>query len=71
MKYDKEKLKQHIEEIINMTDYVSKDVVWENQCGQTDHFDTLSKSEQIALIDIFAKMKGLKDALLTYQHWFK
>lgn len=71
MKYNKEKLEQHIEELINMTTYVSEDIVWENQCGQPDHFDNLSKSEQIALVDIFAKMKGLKEALITYKHWFK
>jgi hypothetical protein len=70
MKYNKEKLEQHIEELTNMTNYVGDDIVWEGQCGQPDHFDTLNKSEQIALVDIFKKMKGLKDALITYQRWF-
>lgn len=70
MKYDKEKLEQHIEVLTNMTNYVGDDIVWEGQCGQSNHFDTLNKSEQIALVDIFAKMKGLKDALLSYKNWF-
>lgn len=70
MKYNKEKLEQHIEELTNMTMYVGDDIVWESQCGQSDHFDTLNKSEQIALVDIFAKMKGLKESLLMYQSWF-
>ena len=70
MKYNKEKLEQHIEELTNMTNYVCDDIVWEGQCGQSDHFDTLNKPEQIALVDIFAKMKGLKDALIAYQRWF-
>ena len=70
MKYDKEKLEQHIEDLTNMTHYVGNDIVWEGQCGQSDHFDTLNKAEQIALIDIFAKMKGLKDALIMYKSWF-
>ena len=70
MKYNKEKLEQHIEELTNMTMYVGDDIVWESQCGQSDHFDNLNKSEQIALVDIFAKMKGLKESLLMYQSWF-
>lgn len=71
MKYNKEKLEQHIEELTNMTMYVGDDIVWESQCGQTGHFDMLNKSEQIALVDIFAKMKGLKESLLMYQSWFE
>lgn len=71
MKYDKEKLEQHIEELTNMTMYVGDEIVWESQCGQPDHFDMLNKSEQIALVDIFAKMKGLKEALFMYQNWFE
>ena len=43
MKYNKEKLEQHIEELTNMTMYVSDEIVWEGQCGQSDHFDKLSK----------------------------
>ena len=70
MKYNKEKLEQHIEELTNMTMYVCDDIVWEGQCGQSDHFDKLNKSEQIALVDIFAKMKGLKESLQSYQSWF-
>lgn len=70
MKYNTEKLEQHIEELTNMTNYVGDGIVWEGQCGQSDHFDKLNKSEQIALVDIFAKMKGLKDALLSYKNWF-
>jgi hypothetical protein len=53
-----------------MTNYVGDDIVWEGQCGQSNHFDKLNKAEQIALVDIFAKMKGLKDALLSYKNWF-
>ena len=71
MKYNKEKLEQHIEELTNMTMYVGDEIVWESQCGQPDHFDRLNKSEQIALVDIFAKMKGLKESLLMYQSWFE
>ena len=71
MKYNKEKLEQHIEELSNMTMYVGDEIVWESQCGQSDHFDRLNKSEQIALVDIFAEMKGLKESLLMYQSWFE
>lgn len=69
MKYNKEKLEQHIEELTNMTAYVCDEIVWESQCGQSDHFDNLSKPEQIALVDIFAKMKGLKESLIEYKNW--
>ena len=51
--------------------YVGDEIVWEGQCGQSDHFDKLSKPEQIALVDIFAKMKGLKESLIAYQSWFE
>ena len=71
MKYNKEKLEQHIEELTNMTAYVCDEIVWESQCGQSDHFDKLSKPEQIALVDIFAKMKGLKESLIAYKNWFE
>lgn len=71
MKYNKEKLEQHIEELSNMTMYVGDEIVWEGQCGQSDHFDNLNKAEQIALVDIFAKMKGLKEALISYSSWFE
>ena len=71
MKNNKKKLGQHIEELTKMTMYVGDEIVWEGQCGQSDHFDKLSKPEQIALVDIFAKMKGLKDALVMYQSWFE
>lgn len=71
MKYNKEKLEQHIEELTNMTAYVCDEIVWESQCGQSDHFDKLSKPEQIALVDIFAKMKGLKESLMEYKNWFE
>lgn len=71
MKYNKEKLEQHIEELTKMTMYVGDDIVWEGQCGQSNHFDKLNKSEQIALVDIFSKMKGLKESLLMYQSWFQ
>lgn len=70
MKYDKEKLEQHISELISMDMYVTNDIVWENQEGQENHFDNLSKTEQIALIDICTKIKSAKDALLSYKNWF-
>ena len=70
MKYNKDKLEQHIQELINMSEYVMRDIIWEPQENQSDHFDKLLKSEQIALIDIGNKIKSLNDALLSYKHWF-
>jgi hypothetical protein len=70
MKYDKDKLDTHIKMLSEMCIYVGDDIVYEGQCGQLDHFDKLPKAEQIALIDIFAKMKAVKEALVSYGHWF-
>ena len=71
MKYDKEKLEQHIEALSEIKRYVGDDIVWEGQCGQPDHFDRLNKAEQVALIDIFGKIKAASDALITYKQWFE
>lgn len=70
MKYNEEKLNQHIEQLTDMTMYIADNIIYEGQCGQSDHFDKLNKAEQIALIDIFAKMKGLKETLVAYKNWF-
>lgn len=70
MKYDKEKLEQHIKELINMSLYVNDDVIWERQEMQENHFDKLPKAEQVALIDIGNKLKSAVDALTSYKHWF-
>ena len=71
MKYDKEKLEQHIESLYEIKRYVGDDIVWEGQCGQSDHFDRLNKAEQVALIDIFGKIKASYDALISYKQWFE
>ena len=71
MKYDKEKFKQHVEALYEIRRYIGDDIIWEGQCGQPDHFDHLSKSEQVALIDIFGKIKAAYDALVVYEQWFK
>jgi hypothetical protein len=70
MKYDKDKLEQHIQELTNMSEYVMRDIIWEPQENQPDHFDKLLESEQIALIDIGNKIKSLNDAFTAYKHWF-
>lgn len=50
--------------------YIEDKIVWENQEGQPDHFDNLPKVEQIALIDIFNKVKQTVDAIEQFNHWF-
>lgn len=44
--------------------------IWDYQEGQSEHFDKLNKSERIAIIDIFSKVKSLYEALGTYHSWF-
>lgn len=50
--------------------YLADKVVWENQEGQPDHFDKLPKAEQIALIDIYNKVKQTVSAIEQFEHWF-
>lgn len=50
--------------------YLADKVVWENQEGQPDHFDRLPKAEQIALIDIYNKVKQTISAIEQFEHWF-
>ena len=50
--------------------YLADKVVWENQEGQPYHFDNLPKVEQIALIDIFNKVKQTVNAIEQFDHWF-
>lgn len=50
--------------------YLADKVVWENQEGQPDHFDRLPKAEQIALIDIYNKVKQTVSAIEQFKHWF-
>ena len=70
MKIPEEKLKQFIDQAMDMRLYMKDHVVWEGQEGQPDHFDRLPKVEQVALISLYARMSDLEDELVKYQHWF-
>lgn len=69
MRYDKERLDKDIENVNNIYDYV-KDVVWERQEGQENHFDRLNKAEQVALINILNQVANLSVSLKNYKFWF-
>ena len=69
MRYDKERLDKDIENVIDICEYV-KDVVWERQEGQENHFDRLNKSEQVALINILNQVANLSVSLKDYKFWF-
>lgn len=49
---------------------ILREIVWENQEGQKDHFDNLPKVEQVALIGIFNDASCLESAIDSYKHWF-
>lgn len=49
---------------------ILREIVWENQEGQEDHFDNLPKAEQVALIGIFNDASCLENAIDSYKHWF-
>ena len=69
MRYDKERLDNDIENVIDICEYV-KDVVWERQEGQENHFDRLNKAEQVALINILNQVANLSVSLKDYKFWF-
>lgn len=69
MRYDKERLDKDIENVNNIYDYV-KDVVWERQEGQENHFDRLNKAEQVALINLLNQAANLSVSLKDYKFWF-
>lgn len=69
MRYDKERLDKDIENVIDICEYV-KDVVWERQEGQENHFDRLNKAEQVALINILNQVANLSVSLKDYKFWF-
>ena len=62
MRYDKERLDKDIENVIDICEYV-KEVVWERQEGQENHFDRLNKAEQVALINILNQVANLSVSL--------
>lgn len=70
MKLNKEQLEKDIETIYDMAERY-RNVVWEPQEGQENHFDRLTKAEKVAIIGIFDDVMKLKDSLLSYQHWFE
>lgn len=57
------KMAFEIKEIFN-------NIVWEKQEGQVEHFDKLSKAEQIALIGCFNDAVKLDADIKSYLHWF-
>ena len=59
-----------LNELHELQMYLADKDVWENQEGQPDHFDNLPKVEQIALIDIFNKVKQTVNAIEQFDHWF-
>lgn len=69
MRYDKERLDKDIENVVDICEYV-KDVVWERQEGQENHFDRLNKAEQVALINILNQVANLSVSLKDYKFWF-
>lgn len=46
------------------------DIVWEGQEGQPEHFDTLKKSQKVALTGILNDAMHLTQSLTVYQQWF-
>lgn len=48
------------------------DIVWEPQePSRKNHFDTLPKAEQVALVGLLSDANRLKNSLAMYTSWFK
>lgn len=45
-------------------------IVWENQEGQSDHFDNLPKAQRVALIGLLNNAVNLVQSLSMYESWF-
>lgn len=65
-----QKIKDFEKALNDFVYFMNEHIVWEPQEGQEDHFDKYNKSEKIALIDIFAKARGLSSAINDYNRWF-
>ena len=70
MKVKEEILEKQLETVEQLSLFY-KNVVWEPQEQQQDHFDNLNKAEQVALIGIYSDIERLKCSLANYKHWFK
>lgn len=71
MKMPKDKLKQFIDQAMDMRLYMKEHAVWEGQEGQSDHFDRLPKAEQVALISLYVRISDLENELTKYLQWFE
>lgn len=64
-----------IESIYEQVDAISDklyNIVWELQAPTVkNHFDTLPKSEQIALLGLLNDANRFKNSLVMYINWFK
>lgn len=71
MKIPKDKLKQFIDQVIDMRLYIKEHAVWEEQEEQSDHFDRLLKAEQVTLISLYVRISDLENELTKYLQWFE
>lgn len=46
------------------------DFIWQRQEGQDDNFDNFCKSQQIAFLDLYSRVRALRDYLVSYNDWF-
>lgn len=64
-----------IEAIYEQVDSLSDklyNIVWEPQDPtRKNHFDTLPKAEQVALVGLLSDANRLKNSLAMYTSWFK
>lgn len=69
---DKERLEKILEaiELASKAKDILYHIVWEKQEGQENHFDSLPKSEQVALIGLLSNATNLTTSLYLHKRWF-
>lgn len=58
--------------LIDQASKLLSSIVWEGQEGQADgeHFDTLQKSEHVAILGLFNDLKNAENNFTMYKKWF-
>lgn len=58
--------------LIDQATKLLNDIVWEGQEGQKigEHFDTLQKSEHVAILGLFNDLKNAENNFTMYKKWF-
>ena len=66
---DIDELKKFEEILSEMTEKMNN-VIWENQEGQENHFDTWNKAQQVGFVQMRAMVRSAYESVTGYICWF-